>query len=116
MAFGTIVPIDKALPKPEIENILVQSEATAILFAEKYVGIMKEIKEEVNTLELLICLDEVSDSEIKSFDSLIKLGNSYLEKNDKEFIESDINNEEMNMLLFTSRNYLKFKSSNAFTF
>lgn len=102
VVLGIVVPIDKALPKIEIENILVQSEATAIFFDEKYIDTMKEIKKDNPYLKYLICFENISDGDVKSFDSLIELGNSQLKKGNTSFIDSKLDNDAMNMMLFTS--------------
>ena len=102
MELGIVVPIDKALPKIEIENILVQSEAAAIFFDEKYIETMKEIKKDDPLLKYLICFSDTRDNSIKSLDSLLELGNSLLEKKDTSFIDSNVDNDVMNMMLFTS--------------
>lgn len=115
MVHGIVIPIDKALPKAEIENILIQGEVSAIFFEEKYIDTIKEIQKDVSFLEYLICFNNVYDNSIKSFDSLLELGNLQLKKNDTSFIDSKIDNNATNILLFTSRDYIKFQSSNAFT-
>ena len=42
---GVVVPLDKALPDNEIENLILRSEVEAIFYSSKYDKIMNEIKE-----------------------------------------------------------------------
>jgi len=46
---GVIVPIDKALPYAEINNLITGSGATAVFFDSKYLDIFKQIKAEENS-------------------------------------------------------------------
>lgn len=99
---GVVVPLDKALPKTEIENILMQSEASAIFFDEKYTEAIKEIRSNLPSLEHLISFGNTTDNSVKSFNSLIELGDMQLKKGDTSFIDSTVDNDAMNMMLFTS--------------
>jgi len=107
---GIVVPIDKALPKIEIKNIVVEGGSSAIFFEEKYTDTMKEIQQEVPSLQHLFCFTETNDSSIKSLNSLLKLGESLLEKNDTSFINSTIDNDALSVMLFTSGTTSKPKS------
>lgn len=42
---GIIVPLDKALPENEIQNLVERSEIEAICYSKKYDDIMKKLKE-----------------------------------------------------------------------
>lgn len=101
---GVIVPIDKALPQNEIENILVQSEAEAIFFDGKYTETLKSIKYNGNTsLKHLVCFDEtIKDNDVMNFSTLLDLGNSLIENGMTHFIDAEIDNKELSILLFTS--------------
>ena len=46
---GIVVPLDKALPHNEIENLMIRSEVEAIFYSNKYDAIMNEIKEKKTT-------------------------------------------------------------------
>ena len=101
---GIIVPLDKSLPEAEIENSIKRSEVEAIFYSKKYNEIMKKIREKKNNkLKIFISMDEENKAENVFFiKNLINDGKKLIEKGDKRFIQSQINNEEMSIMLFTS--------------
>lgn len=101
---GVVVPLDKALPNNEIENLIIRSEVEAIFFTEKYNEVINELKDKKNTnLKYFISMDlKESDNGIISFDKLLKKGNDLIENGNKEFIDAKINDEIMSIMLFTS--------------
>lgn len=42
---GVVVPLDKALPDNEIENLIMRSEVEAIIYTNKYEEIMNKLKD-----------------------------------------------------------------------
>ena len=55
---GVVVPLDKALPSNEIENLIIRSEVEAIFYSKKYDDIMEELKEKNNTkIKYFISMD-----------------------------------------------------------
>ena len=91
---GIVVPIDKALPANEIENLINQSNAEAVFFDEKYTEYIKNMK--VPSLKHSICFENAS------FDNLINTGKELLKNNAKSFINAEIDDKAMNIILFTS--------------
>ncbi|NLY17928.1 MAG: long-chain fatty acid--CoA ligase [Clostridiaceae bacterium] len=43
---GTIVPIDRELPADDFKNLLKQSDASAVVFSEKCLDVVKSVQEE----------------------------------------------------------------------
>lgn len=101
---GVVVPLDKALPDNEIENLIIRSEADAIFYSNKYDTIMKEIKEKNNTnLKFFISMDlEKQEDGIYSQVELVSKGKELIEKGNRNFLDAKINAEEMAIMLFTS--------------
>lgn len=101
---GIIVPLDKALPDNEIENLVIRSEVEAIFYSNKYNEIMNKIKKEKNTkIKYFISMDlDKEEKGIYAQKQLVKEGKLLLEQGNTEFLESKINNEEMGIMLFTS--------------
>lgn len=94
----TVVPLDKGLTDIEIRNSLIQSKADAIIFEEKYLDVVQELKEEGKTnLQELICMDKVGD--VKSVEDILELGKK---GNTAEYENQKIASDEMRILLFTS--------------
>ena len=46
---GIVVPLDRALPDNEIENLILRSEVEAIFYSNKYSEVMNRLKEQGNT-------------------------------------------------------------------
>lgn len=98
---GIVVPLDKGLPDKEIESLLQRSKADAIIFDKKYIPIMKRLQEEKTTnVTYFICMDD--SREFTSLEELVDEGKELLKKNNTEFIDAEICNEEMSIILFTS--------------
>lgn len=99
-----IVPLDKSLPDNEIISLAERSEAKAIFFEEKYIDVMKKIKNEnLSNIEKFICFDYEEDVDgILSYKRLIQKGKELLENGDKSFLNSKIDPEKMTIMLFTS--------------
>ena len=104
MGTGIIVPLDKALPENEIESLIIRSEVEAIIYSSKYDESMAKIQKQGNTkLKYFISMDlEKNDFNKYSLKEITKKGKELLNNGNKEFIESNINNNEMTIMLFTS--------------
>lgn len=85
---GIIVPVDKELPEEEIQNIAKICEAKAIIYSTKTAEKIKHIK------ALKYSFDELP--------GLIQKGNTLIEAGRKEYLETPIDTEALNILLFTS--------------
>ena len=101
---GIVVPLDKALPDNEIENLINRSEVEAIFYSEKYNDIMNKLQKEGTTkIRYFISMDtKKNKDEIYSQSELIKEGNKKLKKKNRAFIDAKIDNEKMGVMLFTS--------------
>lgn len=101
---GVVVPLDKALPNNEIENLIMRSEVEAIIYASKYEGIMEELKNKRNTnLKYFISMDlQENKNGVISLNKLIENGKEQIEKGDRKFLDAKINSGVMGIMLFTS--------------
>ncbi len=101
---GVVVPLDKALPNNEIENLIIRSEVEAIFYSKKYDEVMNKIKLQGNTnVKYFISMDlEKEENDIHSQKELIKEGKKLLEEGNRDFLDSKIDNEKMGIMLFTS--------------
>lgn len=100
---GIVVPLDKSLPAGEIENLLQRSHADAVIFENKYNEVMHNIREKSNnSLEYYISMDEEKDNEFLSLSKLLNRGKELLEKGDTKYLDTTIDSEKMNIILFTS--------------
>ena len=108
---GTVVPLDKALPANELEELVERSEVEAIFYSKKYEEIVEKIKySEKNKLKHLISMDsDIHKEGIYSQKELIEKGKEFVDAGDKSFIDAKINPEEMSIMLFTSGTTSKSK-------
>lgn len=95
---GTVVPIDKELTDVEISTLLDAANADALIYSPK---IRKKYPELFETLGVkLICMEESETDE--SFDDLIKAGELLIEQGDRSFIDEKVEEDDIDILLFTS--------------
>ena len=108
---GIVVPMDKSLPANELEEVIERSEVEAIFYSKKYEETIKKIKySEKNKLKHLISMDtDNHDEGIYSEKELIEKGKELLDSGNKEYINAEINPEEMRIMLFTSGTTSKSK-------
>ena len=108
---GIVVPLDKSLPENELKELIERSEIEAIFYSKKYEESIKRIRySHKNKLKHLIAMDLNSHSEgIYSQKELIQTGKKLIDKGNREFINAEINAEEMSIMLFTSGTTSKSK-------
>lgn len=101
----TIVPLDKALPDNEIISLAGRSEAKAIVFEEKYLEVIRKIRDEkLSNIEYYICFDfeENSEDGILSYRKLVEKGKELIENGDRSHLDAKVDSEKATILLFTS--------------
>ena len=103
------VPLDKDLQVDELENSLIRSKADAIYFDEKYIEKIEEIKNRNNTnVKEYICMSKIAGYD--DIHTLKEEGQKLLEEGNKEYISAKIDENVMNILLFTSGTTSKSKA------
>lgn len=103
------IPLDKDLQIDELESSLIRSKADVIVFDEKYIEKIEEIKNRNQTnITKYICM-----SKTEGYDNIPDLkeqGKELLENGNKEFTTTKIDSYGMNILLFTSGTTSKSKA------
>ena len=95
------IPLDKGLTDIEIKNSLVRSKADAIIYESKYEEIIKDVRKEGNTnIREYICMDETE--EFKYIQKVKANGEKLLKEGMKDFINAEIKDKELAVLVFTS--------------
>ena len=103
------IPLDKDLQIDELENSLIRSKADAIYFDEKYIEKIEEIKSRNNTnIKNYICMSKLTGYD--DIHTLKEEGKKLLEDGNKEYISTKIDENAMNILLFTSGTTSKSKA------
>ncbi len=87
---GVIVPLDKELPKEEIDNLINIANVKMIIHSPKVKTIDKDTK-----VDYKVCMGE-------ELDALIEDGKRLLKEGNRDFLDAVIDPEEMQILLFTS--------------
>ncbi len=103
------IPLDKELQVEELESCLVRSKADVLVFDEKYKENIEEIKKRGNVnIENYICMTKQEG--YQSIQELKQLGKELLDNGSKDYVEAKIDNNKMNILLFTSGTTSKSKA------
>ena len=109
--FGSMVsvPLDKELQVDELESCLVRSKADVVIFDEKYIDNIEEIKQRGNSnLQEYICMSKKDG--YKNFWTLKDEGEELVKKGNNEFINNEVDSYGMSILLFTSGTTSKSKA------
>lgn len=100
---GIIVPLDKGLPEQEIEDLMIRSEADAIVFENAYLETMMKIKSNKSTkIKNFICMANIENDEVICFNNVVELGKEELKSGNKTIYKAKINPESASVILFTS--------------
>ena len=100
---GIIVPLDKELPQNEIENCLLRSHADAIIFSGGVSNNIENILKNITSCKYFINMDIEEDTDGQlSYGRLMQKGKELLAQGRKEYLDAVIDNEAMDILLFTS--------------
>lgn len=103
------IPLDKELQVDELESCLERSKADVVVFDEKYIDNIEEIKKRNNTnLQEYICMSKLEN--YIDIPSLIQEGKELVDAGNKEYINQEIDSYKMNILLFTSGTTSKSKA------
>lgn len=101
---GIVVPLDKELSAEELKTLVIRAEVECVLFQKKFEKIFKEMLNSGDTkLRVLVnfASDEESDG-VCSWKQLKEEGKQLIEDGNDEFINAEIDNEALGVILFTS--------------
>lgn len=98
---GVVVPIDKELGEQEIRGYIESSDAKCVFFSPKFEDMFKRLSEE-RELTLVRMGEPGSDENVLSTDMLVEEGKALLAEGNREYLDAEIDVDEMAVLLFTS--------------
>lgn len=109
---GTVVPLDRMLPKQEIESCLERAKVSVVIYSDKTKDTIEEIsKNDNNKIEYYIGMDKKEDDGNNiSFNKLLGKGRELIEKGDRRFIDAEMDIEKEAEILFTSGTTSKSKA------
>ena len=101
---GIVVPLDKELSPAELKQLVIEAEASAVLFSRRFEETFSRMKADGDTsLEVLVNFERTEDGDgVFAWSSLVEEGKKLVEAGDRRFIDAEINADEMSILLFTS--------------
>ena len=100
---GVIVPLDKGLPKEEIESLLIRSKADMIVFEKSYEDSINEIFQKKSTnLKEVVCMEKSKFNDIKCLDDIKQIGEKELKNGNNNYLDNEIDNKKMASIIFTS--------------
>lgn len=104
---GVAVPLDKYLPKKEVESLIERGKVEVVFYSPAFQNMMTEIAVRNTKIKHFICMETVEDiasgdSRFIDLASLIQKGKELLNSGDRSFIDTQIEKDEMSILLFTS--------------
>ena len=95
------VPLDKGLQIGELELSLIRSKADAVIFDEKNLDEIKQIKSNGKTkIQKYICMSKIDG--YTCINELIEKGKNLIENGNNKYIDMQIDKDKMSVLLFTS--------------
>ena len=103
---GVIVPLDKELTEDEIKSFLEISEASAVVYSERFHDYFERISEETN-ISYFIRMGKEDGREKKNdkfltTDELVQKGKRLLRQDVTDFLDYEINVEDDAVIIFTS--------------
>lgn len=104
---GVAVPLDKYLPRNEVENLIERGKVDAIFYSPGYYDMIQHISVSNDRLKYYICMTDKEglpekDSRFLTMPALLAKGGRLLESGDRSFVDAGIDREKMSILLFTS--------------
>lgn len=104
---GVAVPLDKYLPKNEVENLIDRGRVEAVFYSPAFHDMMAEIAESGSRIRHYICMEKTGETDngdprFLALPELIEKGRRLLEAGDRSFVDASISRDEMSVLLFTS--------------
>lgn len=100
---GACVPLDKGLPEQEIEDLLIRSEAEAIVFEDAYLDTMEKIFNNKSTkIKHFICKQNIENDFATTLEKVKEIGAKELKAGNKAVYKTKINPEAASIILFTS--------------
>lgn len=100
---GIVVPLDRMLPENEIESCLKRGEVTAVIYSDRVKDEIMNISEKLDDVKYFIGMDLKEEvGKFKSLELLLKRGRTLLDEGNRDFLDAEIDVNEVAEILFTS--------------
>lgn len=99
---GIVIPIDKELPPDEIASLINRSEAEVIIYSQRSKEKIDKIENEIPTVKYFVNMHQKNTDKELFLHDLISKGKKLIEHGELRYIENEINETDLKVLLFTS--------------
>lgn len=101
---GCIVPLDKELSADELKDQIKRADVSCVVFAKKHEAVFRQIRDDGDTpLEFLVSFNAGEEKDgVLSWRGLIEEGGRMIGCGDRSYIDAEVDNEAMSILIFTS--------------
>lgn len=99
---GTIVPLDKELPVHDIQNLLMESQADAVVFSGRHLNAVREVRDKISGIKHWVCMDDNCEEWSVPFSELIEKGEQSLAAGTDDFDCLEVDPDSAMILIFTS--------------
>ena len=101
---GCIVPLDRELNAEELKNQIQRANVSAVVFGKRYLNIFKHMKTDGDTgLELLVNFDSDEEEDgAFAWKQIKEEGKRLIEAGNLDYVNAEVDNEVMSILIFTS--------------
>lgn len=108
---GVVVPIDKELPANEIAGLLNRAEVSAIVYSDRKSETVEKALESIGRDIIAINMDAVQDTGNRmSMSALMEKAQGLLKSGDTRYLDIEIDNDKILIILFTSATTSKSKA------
>lgn len=104
LGVGIAVPVDKELPLNELENLIIRSKASAVIYSNKKSSDIQKIKKNIPNVDYFIEMksqDGLNGKQV-GLRNLVMLGRKIIDSGNDSFKDIHIDEEEFKVLFFTS--------------
>lgn len=100
---NVIVPIDPELPTTEMKNILRGSDASALVFSQKFADLVPDLAHQIDNIQVSINMHSGEDSDtIRSYPKLLEHGKLLINQGDYSYIYNTIDDYRLAAIIYTS--------------
>ncbi|MDO4486754.1 MAG: AMP-binding protein [Bacillota bacterium] len=101
---GVVVPLDKELNEEEIRNLIIKADVECVLFAKKFKEMFIRMKASGQTsLKVLVDFNaKAEQDDVYAWGVLKEEGKELIKSGNREFLDAEIDHDEMSIILFTS--------------
>ena len=98
------MPLDKELSADELKEQIKRAEVSCVVFAKKHEAVFRQIRDDSDTpLEFLVSFNAEEEKDgVLSWRGLIEEGGRMIGCGDRSYIDAEVDNEAMSILIFTS--------------